>query len=164
MRHRSLSRTIGKLALAGMLIVGSLARVYAGSSSDAPTAGPRLLDSSDHVHVIGVMQSGPDAVVITLRIDPGFHINANPASEPYLIPTTLSFAGVRPLQIRYPRAVQFKPTFADGPIEVYEGTITIRASFPQGTLMSGPPPRATLTVQACTETICLRPADLPVPG
>lgn len=43
------------------------------------------------------MQSGLDEVIIALRTDPGFHINANPASEPYLIPTTLSVNGVVPL-------------------------------------------------------------------
>ena len=157
---------LGKLALAGMLIASGTVGVRADGPSSIPIAAagtPRFMTSRDHVHVIGVMQSGPDALLITLRVDRGFHINAHPASQPYLIPTTLTFAGLIPLRIIYPRALRFQPRFADAPINVYEGTVAITALFPEGALMRVPPPHAKVTVQACTDRICLPPADLMVP-
>lgn len=156
---------IGKLTLAGMLIAGGPAGVLAASPGAEPTEAertPPFLTSAAHVHVIGAMQDGPDGLVlvITLRVDRGFHINANPASQPYLIPTTLSFADFRPLRVAYPPAVRFKPKFADASIDVYEGTVAITAYFPKGLLALMPSPRAKVTVQACTDRICLPPADL----
>jgi hypothetical protein len=55
---------------------------------------------------------------ITLRIDPGSRINANPASEDYLIPTNVLFTGTQPGQVTYPPPVAFKPQFSDEPIDV----------------------------------------------
>ena len=101
-----------------------------------------------------------DVVLVTLRIDPGHHINANPASHDYLIPTTIAFDGLVPEQIAYPPATAFKPVFADEPIAVYGDTVTIAATFPPGTLDSLPELRFMLTAQACTEQICLPPDDI----
>ena len=118
-------------------------------------------DSADHVHVARVVRNNATGEVsITLSIDSGFHINANPASLPYLIPTTLTFAGVTPTRVAYPPAILFKPKFADEAIAVYEGTIVVSAYFPSVRLSALGPVAATLRVQACTATICLPPAEL----
>jgi hypothetical protein len=45
------------------------------------------------------MDGASDMLLITLRIDPGFHINANPASAEYLIPTNVAFAGIEPERV-----------------------------------------------------------------
>jgi hypothetical protein len=73
-------------------------------------------------------------VLVRLQIDQGYHVNANPASSEYLIPTSLAFEGVALERIAYPPAAQLKPAFADDPIAVYEGVVTIAAVFPPGTL------------------------------
>ena len=128
-------------------------------------ATPHFAGSADHVHVLKVARASDEAddFVVTLGIDSGFHINANPASFENLIPTSLMFAGAEPKQVIYPQSVRFKPKFADESLDVYEGTITIAAVFPKGTFNHLAPLDGKVTVQACTDQVCFPPADLPVP-
>ena len=99
---------------------------------------------------------------MTVTIDPGFHINANPASFDYLIPTTLNVSNQAPLRVTYPAPVSFKSKFSNEPLNVYEGTVRIVAAFQHGSLKRTPYIFGTLTVQACTAALCLPPADLPL--
>jgi hypothetical protein len=44
-------------------------------------AAAELADSALHVHVVNAIRSNEtDEFAITLRVDPGYHINANPAT------------------------------------------------------------------------------------
>lgn len=57
-------------------------------------AAAELADSALHVHVVNAIRSNEtDEFAITLCVDPGYHINANPATFGYLIPTMLYFVG-----------------------------------------------------------------------
>jgi len=122
--------------------------LWAGQSGSqlfggTPTERSRLWDSSDFVHVVGTKRSSDkeDELAVTLRIDDGFHINANPASLPYLIPTSLALVGITPLRIAYPVASRFKPNFANEPLDVYEGTIVReRSVLAAGTILTGSTP------------------------
>src|SRR5205823_4694035 len=66
-------------------------------SAAAPPAqnGHHFSGSADHVRIDSVVRVAGDEgrLVVTLTVDPGYHINANPASYPYLIPTTLTLIG-----------------------------------------------------------------------
>lgn len=116
--------------------------------------------TEDHVHVT-VRRAG-DTTLITLRIDPGYHVNANPASNEYLIPTSIAFEGVTPAWVAYPPAIPFKPAFVDEPIDVYEGSVVIAATFLTGALDRSAGLKITVTAQACTEQVCLPPAEMAV--
>jgi hypothetical protein len=116
------------------------------------------LRTADHVHL--TTRRAGDTLLITLRIDPGYHVNANPASNEYLIPTSVAFEGVTPQRIAYPPAASFKPAFTDEPISVFEGTAIIAATFPPGVLDRVQEAGFTLTAQACTTAICLPPDDI----
>ena len=96
-------------------------------------------------------------VVITLEIEPGYHINANPASFDFLIPTSVTFADVHPMEVRYPAPTSFKPTFAPDTLNVYEGTVQLVAKLEEGALDGLHALSATVNAQACTETVCLPP-------
>lgn len=124
----------------------------------------RTPDSADHVRVSAKTQRDPASatVIVTLTIDEGYHVNANPASLDYLIPTTVQFAGVLPERVEYPAPVSFKPDFADEALDVYEGTPTVLAIFPPGAFHGMTAIRGTVTVQACNDQICLPPSDLQV--
>lgn len=119
-------------------------------------------DTADHVRIKTVNRDSKDEnrVIVTVEIDPGFHINANPASLDYLIPTTLNITNQAPRRVIYPPPILFKPKFADEALEVYEGTVQIAAEFPQGLLRQVSSLFGTVTAQACTEAICLPPAAL----
>jgi hypothetical protein len=162
--HRWTALRIG--AVAGLLMASFLwAAMAAAQSAETPKVEEksRLLDSGDHVHILSVLRvDTEDEITVVLRIDDGFHINANPASAPYLIPTALVFKSVTPLRVLYPGATRFKPKFVDEYLDVYQGIVQITAIMPKGTLAGAPALRATLTVQACTDVICLPPADIPI--
>ncbi|WIM06352.1 MAG: DUF255 domain-containing protein [Candidatus Nitricoxidivorans perseverans] len=97
-------------------------------------------------------------LAVTLSIAPGWHVNANPASDADLIPTRIEFEGGPPAAIRYSKPERFRAAFARGEIAVYSGKTVIEADF------SGDKPAAArLTVQACSDETCLPPATLPVP-
>src|SRR5258708_36096208 len=103
------------IALASILSIAPRAS-WAGQAESRLLSGPpaksyRLWDSSDFVHVVGTARrSGEkDEFAVTLRIDDGFHINANPASLPYLIPTSMTLVCITPVRIAYPAAPRSKP-------------------------------------------------------
>jgi uncharacterized protein len=122
-------------------------------------------NTADHVRIVSVdyARGEEDRVIVMVVIDPGFHINSNPASFDYLIPTTLTISNQAPVRVVYPEAVSFKPKFADQAINVYEGKIQIVAEFPKGTFARERYLFGTLIAQACTDEICLPPASLPLP-
>ena len=155
---------VRSFALIGLLAASWHTVAIAGTPGTHVTkvdASSGFLDSGDHIHLLQITRSKTeDNITVLLRIDDGYHINANPASEPYLIPTALTFAGVTPLRTVYPPATRFNPKFVDESLDIYQDTIAISISFSRGTLARMPVLRATLTIQACTDVICLPPADI----
>ncbi len=131
-------------------------------------AGPSPRDfevprTADHVHVTATLVTGDrDEIVTTLEVDDGWHVNANPASFDYLIPTSVSFEGLSATRVVYPTAVRIKPKFAPDGLDVYEGVVKVVALFPKGALKGLGGIRGTLTVQACSNEVCLPPAEIPV--
>ena len=74
----------------------------------------------------------------------------------------MSFEGLAPAQIIYPKPIRFKPSFIPDALNVYEGTAKIMATFPAGTLKARKELRCTLTAQACNDEVCLPPSKLPI--
>jgi DsbC/DsbD-like thiol-disulfide interchange protein len=103
-------------------------------------------------------------VAITLSIKPGFHVNANPPTFSYLIPTEVTAAkveGVTAGKPVYPTAVKKKFQFADQPLAVYEGDALV--TLPLSVASGAKGPRSlpiTVRVQACDEQQCFPPATL----
>jgi len=103
-------------------------------------------------------------VVITLSIKPGFHVNANPPTFAYLIPTEVTATKVEGATVGkplYPAAVKRKFQFADQPLAVYEGEA--RVTLPLSIASGAKGPRSlpiTVRVQACDEQQCFPPATL----
>src|SRR5262249_32035136 len=126
-----------------------------------PPAGFRVPVSADHVHVASTAAE-TDAITVTLKVDDQYHINANPASFDYLIPTALEIKGIQPLKIEYPEPIRFTAKFAPDGLDVYEGSISIIAKFSKDNLKGLGAIQGTVTVQACTSQICLPPSNLPV--
>lgn len=160
------------MLLAAILLKATYA--YAASPDDGGAASItaamgqgsyHLGGTADHVRIATINRADVDEnkIIVTVEIDPGFHINANPASSDYLIPTTLNMTDQTPLRVIYPEPVRFKPKFADEALDVYEGTIRITAEFPRGALARIRYLFGTVTAQACTDVICLPPADLALP-
>jgi uncharacterized protein YyaL (SSP411 family) len=137
----------------------------AGAASAKAAAAPgRPSATSDHVRVSGTVRSTPehDDIVVTLDIEAGFHVNANPASFDFLVPTQVAFAGIQPLVVRYPPATALRSSFAPDVLKVYEGQVQAVAQLKKGSLDGLQALQVTVTAQACTDTVCLPPSRIPL--
>ncbi len=125
---------------------------------------------------ISIPAGGSGEAFVTLSISPGYHINANPPTYPYLIATE-----VRPVPYPdnpiaeigkpvYPSPVTRKFAFAEAPLAVYEGDVTIELSLrlpqPSDHVYARPIAGAHLSqpidvrVQACDQEKCFPPDTL----
>jgi uncharacterized protein YyaL (SSP411 family) len=96
-------------------------------------------------------------VTVRLAIRDGWHINANPASNEYLIPTSVANTeGEEPTGIQYPPGKKLETEFADQPIAVYEGTVEIPVET------SAAVTSLRVTYQPCEESRCLAPVTVVV--
>jgi hypothetical protein len=140
--------------------------IAALSAAAVPEQAYRFPDTADHVRIAAVdrVSGGEDEAIVVVVIERGYHINANPASMEYLVPTALNVTSEKPLRVIYPDPIRFKPKFTKDILDVYEGTIRIIAEFPKGSLSRERPLIGTLTAQACTEDYCLPPAEIALPG
>jgi uncharacterized protein len=135
------------------------AALYGQSGEAKPEAA---LDSASHVKATaqGASLADHDEILVTLTIDPGYHLNANPASADYLMPTVVTVPIAPDAKVTYPAGQVFKPKFSPEGISVYEGSVAIRAELPRGRLASAVNTPLLIKVQACTAQICLPPATL----
>jgi len=144
----------------------SLAVLLSVPPAWASAEGPVSATSSSSNSILRVGQS--TEVVVSVRVEAGWHVNSHEPGLDFLIPTKLDFDlpdGIRVLEVTYPAAVSRRLTFAgDRELKVYEGEFTIRATLSYESSSAAPTaPAALLRYQACNDTICKRPAMLRVP-
>ncbi|MBB4516624.1 hypothetical protein GGD68_005423 [Paraburkholderia fungorum] len=103
------------------------------------------------------------AAAVTLHIRPNWHVNANPASLDYLIPTTISVeqgGDIHPVAAQYPAGMNSGIRVDDKELNVYEDGTRI----PVSDLPNGPNVHLIVRVQACSsDGVCLPPANIPAP-
>ena len=112
----------------------------------SPNAGPIAAE------VFAVPERNGEYIV-RLTIADGYHLNANPASADFLVPTQIT-AEDAALDVDYPAGELKRYPFAEESVAVYEGIVELRvkASAALTTLQ--------IAYQACTDTACLEPAEL----
>ncbi len=105
---------------------------------------------------------------IVISIPEGYHANANPASEDWLIPTTVSLAkgvGGRLTHIRYPQGVMKKFAYSDKELSVYEGEVRIPFEYVVPEDVAGEYElRVVVGLQMCDDASCYPPGELNVAG
>jgi uncharacterized protein YyaL (SSP411 family) len=105
-------------------------------------------------------------VIVHLDIRPGWHINANPASREYLIPTSLTLNADLPVEVAgidYPEGGLFFTAALGETLKVYEGQVALRARLQMARAAAvGKEGELRLLVQyqACDQARCLPPAEL----
>jgi hypothetical protein len=110
--------------------------------------------------------SGSSAeLAIPISIQPGYHVNANPATFDYLIATELTVDKSEGLTFGkpvYPASEKRKFQFAEQPLAVYEGNIYIKLPLQAASnVAKGTRSLAVhLRVQACDEEKCFPPDTL----
>jgi uncharacterized protein YyaL (SSP411 family) len=134
------------------------------AAGNVAAADPEWPTSANRVNATAVARTAgaEDALRIELAIARGWHLNANPASYAYLIPTEVAIEGITPLRVRYPASMRFAPRFVPEAIDVFEGRVVIEAFFAKGALAHRDLV-AQIKVQACSDTVCLPPETVAVP-
>ena len=114
-----------------------------------------------------VAASGTDTfdATVSIYIEEGWHINANPASLPGLIPTAVTFNADVPITVdalTYPPGETMRFAFAEEPLDVYQGAVRLsaRIGVEPASLTEGTQLYATLYFQACNDTVCLEPGEV----
>ncbi len=108
-------------------------------------------------------------VELQLKIAAGWHINANPTGQDYLIPTTVAVdanAPVEMIDITYPKGRSTRFAFSDEPLNIYEKSVTIPLQLKQKPDVQRQQKASIilkLTYQPCNDTECLFPATLDIP-
>ena len=135
------------------------------SSSPAPS----ISSSADVVKAAGTAVSipvgGAVGATVTLSISSGFHVNANPATFSYLIPTEVTAGKIEGIAVSrpvYPAAEKRKFQFANKPLAVYEGEAQIGLRL-RAEKNAAKGPRSlplSIRVQACDHEQCFPPATL----
>ncbi|HJR06964.1 MAG TPA: protein-disulfide reductase DsbD domain-containing protein [Pyrinomonadaceae bacterium] len=112
------------------------------------------------------LKAGETADVnVHLSITSGYHVNANPATEKFLIPTSLNVkpdAGITVEKTTYPKPLTKKFPFAEVPLAVYEGDAVIKLTLnasreaQKGQHTLG----ADIRVQPCDDEKCYPPSTI----
>src|SRR5262245_57518582 len=132
----------------------------------AVAAGPAVVS----VQTSKAIEASPGQSVeiqVSVSIARGYHLQANPASEVYLIATRLEFNPGNEISVgrlRYPPSKPYRLSGADRDLKTYEGDFDIgvllkvsrSASLGEHVL------RGRLHYQACNSEVCLSPASVPV--
>jgi thiol:disulfide interchange protein DsbD len=135
---------------------------------------PRKIASVDVVKATpqeaDIQGGGSADVTVRLKIQDGYHVNANPPSYPYLKATELdipSSGGISVAFISYPDPINRKFSFAEKPLAVYEGetTLTVRLKAAKSARPGKQSLAGKLRVQACDDQVCYAPGsiDLAIP-
>ncbi len=103
---------------------------------------------------------------VTIRIASGWHVNANPPSPDYMIPTSLTLTGaggVAPAAVSYPAGQRLKVAFDENPLAVYTGEVTVKVglSAARGAVSGRHALKGKVRFQACNDQVCLAPATVP---
>jgi hypothetical protein len=107
---------------------------------------------------------------ITLQVQDGYHVNANPPSYPYLKATELEITpsdGIALKSIAYPTALTRKFSFEKQPLAVYEGETPLKLILKadQSARKGERHLPGKLRIQACDNEVCYPPGtiDLTIP-
>lgn len=108
-------------------------------------------------------------VAILLNIEKGWHINQNPASPDFLVPTTFTIKSNQKLklsQVKYPAGHAFEVAGFDEPLQVYEKQVVIRGVLEIPADAAGKEEQLELNVkyQACNDKTCIRPTTVSLKG
>ena len=157
-----------------LVLVACLALACARTQPAQPEASepePPRINSVDVVKAnpqeITLARGESGAGLMRIQIANGYHVNANPPSQPYLKPTQLELTpaqGVSLESVTYPEPLVRKFSFSEMPLKVYEGESDLQVNLKADkTATTGKHNlSAKLRVQACDDRVCYAPGVLDV--
>lgn len=106
-------------------------------------------------------------MLVMVQIQNGYHVNANPPSQPYLKATELELKpadGISVESVTYPDPLLRTFSFSETPLKVYEGNTQLKVRL-KADNKAAPGKHnlaAKLRVQACDDKVCYAPGALDV--
>jgi hypothetical protein len=155
------------MALKPVLIILALLLLLSGAwMAQAQTPSARdVVSPAVYVSAEPAARGVPFQLAVVFKIRPGFHVNAREKSEEYLIATDLRAemaAGFKAGNVVYPKGQLRTFTFSKKPLNVYEGTVTLRMPVTAEAGVPVGPQQILLKLryQACSTAVCLPPVTL----
>jgi hypothetical protein len=146
------------------------ANPVAAANANAATTTPAPESPSERIVSASVerveMRAGETVEAsVRLAIANNYHVNANPATEKFLIPTALRVEpkeGITVDKVTYPKPVKRKFPYAKVPLDIYEGDALIKVtlSAPRDLKPGRHTLPAELRVQPCDDTTCYPPSKI----
>lgn len=129
------------------------ATLKASQDLQSGETGPVRYVSSGAVRVAATIDRGTETIRLDIDIANGWHLNAHKPLEDYFIPVDLML-GDNPLPDQaFPDPLVKSLGFNALPLALYEGRVTLRGPVTPGQ-------DVVLTLQACSDEICLQPEEL----
>ncbi len=162
------ARASALLAVAGLLLAAVLPIAVTPAAAQLGGVSVPRPDQLvfPRVTPVALKAGGTAVATIELQILDGWHINANPPSPDYMIPTSIELrlpSGIRAGKIDYPAGHEIKLEFDETPLSVYDGKVAV--SIPITAADDAVNGRRKLSgkvrFQACNDQVCLAPAELP---
>lgn len=146
-----------------LAIIPAALVLSAGSNAQIPSAR-EVVSPAVYVSSEPAARGVPFQLAVVLKIRPGFHVNAREKSADYLIATDLRAdvpAGFKIGEVVYPKGELHTFSFSKTPLNVYQGTVTLRVPL---TALSSPTGSQQIPLkvryQACSTEICLPPVTI----
>lgn len=135
------------------------------TATPAPTRAPQAQPVTATAEEASLNAGGAGEASVRLDITQGYHTHANPATDKFYIATELRaepLEGITPGKPVYPPGVPRKLGFAEKPLSLYEGSVSIRLPLraDKGAPRGRHTLRAKLRVQPCNDEACLPPRDI----
>ncbi len=139
---RAFAPDLQKYPQGAMTLALAVERYHTGPATSLDDLAASVVDAR--------IETSSNGFRVLLRVKVGWHINANPASSPYLIATEIQGA-VR--WVTYPPGKSMTFAFSKEPLSVYDGKVVIEGEADPETAS------LTLVYQACDDTRCLSPVS-----
>ena len=120
-----------------------------------------------NAHPVEIKPGSTADAIVDITIERGYHVNANPPTFQYLKATEIEVSPPKGISVAftvYPDPISKTFPFAEKPLAIYEGTITVKVHLkadksiePATQNLSGK-----LRVQACDDQVCYAPGTLDV--
>lgn len=155
------SRTLVPMALAA----GVAALAGGSGAAGAGQIVPRdMLAATAVLGEMPLVQGRQVRLAVELRIEPGYHVNANPPSEDWLIPVEVRVEGADGVSIDgvfYPEAQERRFSFYPEALRVYEGSVVagVLLDIADGAAAGDHDLLVKVRYQACDDEACFAPTE-----
>jgi len=164
-----MKKCLGLLLLSSVLIGCAKAPGSSNNNGEPPSINSvDVVKAQPQEATLAPGESGE--MLVKVQITNGYHVNANPPSQPFLKPTELELKptdGISVESVTYPDPLLRTFAFADTPLKVYEGDTQLKVKLKADKKVAPGKHNlsAKLRVQACDEKVCYAPGaiDLVLP-